>query len=121
MTEDGMSDDRVDLTIAERQAETARQRLAGTLVELQARLNPKALVRDAVQELKETGGEFARDGLDAVKRHPLTVGGIAAAIGLFLVRRPIRQLLDRRPDETAAPLTSLTRNRARARAKGKSE
>lgn len=113
--------DSVELAIAKSQAQTARQRLAGTLVELQARLNPKALAREAVQELKETGEEFARNGLDAVKRHPLTVGGIAAAIGLFLARRPIRQLLDKHPDETAVPLTSLTSKRASARAKGKSE
>jgi ElaB/YqjD/DUF883 family membrane-anchored ribosome-binding protein len=121
MSDAPTSDDSVNLIVAERQAETARQRLAGTLVELQARLNPKALARDAVQELKESGQEIARDGLDAVKRHPLTVGGIAAAIGLFLARRPIRRLLGGQPDETAEPLTSLTSNRARARAKGKSE
>lgn len=116
-----MSDDSVDLTIAESRAQAARQRLAGTLVELQARLNPKALAREAAQELKETGQEMARDGLDAIKRHPLRVGGVAAAIGLLLARRPLRQLLGKRADETAAPLTSLTSKRARSRVKGKSE
>ena len=99
-----MSDDRVDLAVAESQAQTARQRLAGTLVELQARLNPKALAREAVQELKETGAGICARGAgrgqapsaDRGRRRgrDRAVPGAAA---------DSRILLGKRPDETAAP------------------
>jgi ElaB/YqjD/DUF883 family membrane-anchored ribosome-binding protein len=116
-----VTEDDPDLATAERRSEAARQRLASTLIELQARLNPRALAREAAQELKETGQELAREGLDAIKRHPLTLAGVLAAIGLFLARRPLRKLLDQGPDETPAPPASLTRKRVSARAKGKPE
>ena len=44
-----MSNDEPTLAMAEARSDRARRRLAGTLVELQARLNPKALAREAAQ------------------------------------------------------------------------
>ena len=50
-----MSIDEPSLAMAEARSDRARRRLAGTLVELQARLNPKALAGEAAQELREAG------------------------------------------------------------------
>ncbi len=55
---------------------------------------PKALAREAVGELKEAAQEIARDGLESLKRHPLTLAGAAAAVGLFLARGPLRQFIE---------------------------
>lgn len=93
-----MNDDDPSLALAERRSASARQRLAGTLVEIQARLNPKSLAREAARDLREAGQELAREGLESAKRHPLTVAGVLAAIGLFVARRPVRALLAKLPD-----------------------
>lgn len=117
----GALDDATDLALARRRAEDARTRLTGTLVEIQARLNPKALAREALEELKEAAQEIARDGLDGLKRHPLTLAGGAAAVGLFLARGPLKHLIEVYLDETPEPPESLKPKRARARRKGPSE
>jgi len=114
-------DDATDLPAARRRAEAARKRLAGTLVDLQARLNPKALAREALGELKEAAQEIGRDGLESLKRHPLTLAGGAAAVGLLLARGPIKHLIDVYMDETPEPPASLKPKRAPARRKGSSE
>lgn len=103
-----MSDDEPSLAVAQARSDRARQRLAATLVELQARLNPKALAREAAHELREAGQELAREGLDTVKRHPLTIAGVATAVGLFLARRPLRSLVTQKTGETPAPDQRLT-------------
>jgi hypothetical protein len=126
----GKDPDEPDLAFAKMRSAEARERLAGTLVELQARLNPKALARDALQELKETGQEMAREGLEAAKRHPLSLAGAATAVGIFLARKPLSKLIrefgdapseaaipDTDTDATPAPPTSLTNERASARGK----
>ena len=97
----------------------ARARLALTLGELQARLSPKALARDAVQELKETGQELARDGVAAAKRHPLTIGGAAAGIIVFLLRRPLGKLIRSAGDATAATGERASRARHRRLARSR--
>lgn len=112
-----MNDDEPSLAVAQARSDRARQRLAGTLVELQSRLNPKALAREAAQELREAGQELAREGFETVRRHPLTIAGIATAIGLFLARRPLRSLVTQLPDETPPPAPRLT---PKPRTRGKS-
>ncbi|MGY4397938.1 hypothetical protein ACVWZA_003135 [Sphingomonas sp. UYAg733] len=117
--------DEPDLDFAKACSIEARRRLAGTLVELQARLNPRVLAREAMQELKETGQEMAREGLEAAKRHPLTLAGAATAVGIFLARKPLSKLIselgdassEAGSDATPAPPTSLTNERASARGK----
>ncbi|MDB5705808.1 MAG: hypothetical protein JWN66_2924 [Sphingomonas bacterium] len=113
--------DDTDLAVARLRAERARQRLAGTLVDIQARLNPKALAREAFDELKEAAQEIAREGIDGLKRHPLTLAGVSAAAGLFLARGPLKHLIEVYLDETPEPPESLKPKRARARRKGPSE
>lgn len=112
-----MSDDEPSLAVAQARSDRARRRLAGTLVELQARLNPKALAREAAQELREAGEELAREGLETVKRHPLTVAGVATAVGLFLARRPLRALVAGATEETPPP---APRSTPKPRTRGKS-
>ncbi len=113
-----MSDAEPDLAAAQARSANARQRLSATLVELQARLKPKALVRDAVQELREAGHELTREGLEMARRHPLTLASIATGVGLFLARRPLRALIETMPEEMpppASPLPPKPRTRGKPR------
>ena len=116
-----MTGDDNDLATAKRSAAAARARLTGTLVDMQARLNPKALMREAAHEVKEAAQELARDGLDTLKRHPITLAAATAALGVFFARGPLRHIIDAYMDETPEPPASLTPKRARARRKGPSE
>lgn len=88
-----------ELSRAEAQSVERRQQLAKTAVALQARLKPSALARDAVEELKEVGGDLARSGVEAVKRNPLTVVGVATAITALLARKPLLRLFRRNPKQ----------------------
>ena len=88
-----------ELSRAEAQSVERRQQLAKTAVALQARLKPRALARDAGEELKEGGGDLARSGVEAVKRNPLTVVGVATAITAFLARKPLLRLFRRNPNK----------------------
>ncbi len=78
--------------IVEAQAEVddARESLIDTARELQQRLQPKTLARDAWQSAKVKGADIAEDAVDAVKRRPIATGGIIAAIAMFLAREPIK-------------------------------
>lgn len=73
------------IEVARRQAE-----LLATLHQLQARLQPKTLASDAWSKAKSKGADMAEDAVDAVKARPAAVGGVAAALGLFLARQPIK-------------------------------
>ena len=72
--------------------EVARTRAAliDTARELQGRLQPKTLASEAWEKAKNKGADLAEDAVDAVKARPVAVGGVAAALGLFLAREPIR-------------------------------
>jgi len=72
--------------------EVARRRgeLLDTVHELQARLAPKTLASEAWEKAKNKGADLAEDAVDAVKARPVAVSGVAAALGLFLARAPIK-------------------------------
>jgi hypothetical protein len=63
-----------------------------TAHELQERLSPKVLARDAWQGAKEKGADLAEDAVDAVRSRPITAGGVVAAITMFLAREPLMDL-----------------------------
>ncbi|QDZ07254.1 DUF3618 domain-containing protein [Sphingomonas panacisoli] len=86
-----------ELAKAEAQSAESRQQLASTVVALQSRLKPSALARDAIEELKEVGGEIAQAGVDTIKRHPVTTTGVIAAVTAFFARKPLNRLLHRQP------------------------
>lgn len=60
--------------------------------ELQERLSPKVLARDAWQGAKDKGADLAEDAVDAVRARPLAATGVVAAITMFLAREPLIDL-----------------------------
>ena len=68
----------------------ARESLIDTARELQQRLQPKTLAREAWESAKVKGADLAEDAVDAVKRRPVATGGIIAAVAMFLARAPIK-------------------------------
>lgn len=88
-----------ELAKAEANSADARRRLASTVVALQSRLKPAALARDAIEELKEVGGDMARSGIETVRRNPLPAVGIAALLTAFVARRPLARLFGRKPSD----------------------
>jgi len=88
-----------ELARAEANSAEARQQLARTVVALQSRLKPSALAREAMEDLKEAGGEIARSGVEAVKRNPLPTLGVVAALTAFVARKPLARLFRRQPTD----------------------
>ena len=68
----------------------AREALIDTARELQQRLQPRTLAREAWESAKVKGADMAEDAVDAVKRRPVATGGVIAAIAMFLARDPIK-------------------------------
>lgn len=78
--------------IAAARIEVARTRAAliETARELQVRLQPKTLASEAWEKAKIKGADLAEDAVDAVKSRPVAVGGVVAALTMFLAREPIK-------------------------------
>ena len=90
--------DSPDIFAARAEVERSRTRVMATAQELQERLSPKVLAKDAWQGAKEKGADLAEDAVDAVKARPLTATGVAAAITMFLARDPLIDLAGRLVD-----------------------
>lgn len=105
----------VRLAAAEVDAVAARDRLNDTVARLQSKLDPKLLARQATEEAKAVGGR----GADYARDNPKVVGGTAAAVLLFLVRKPLFRLFRRRkgpkPQKAAKPMTVNAPNERLAR------
>lgn len=84
-----MTRDEIALARARRQSEASRARLTETLVELQNRLKPKALIEDALEEIREKTDELAEQAIDTVRRRPFTAAAVALAVLAWLFRAPI--------------------------------
>lgn len=94
-----MSGGRFDLERAKHDTEIARAQLADTIGEIANRFSPKVLLGQAWEEVRDMSGLVADDAVKAVKAvkdRPLALSGIAAAIGLFLARKPIASAFSRR-------------------------
>lgn len=81
-----MTGDAPERSVAEIEAAQARARLTGTLVDIQARLHPRALIRDAVAELRDTGVEIAQGAMAAARRNPGPLIGIGATLVAIFAR-----------------------------------
>lgn len=78
--------------IAAARIEVARTRAAllETTRELQARLQPRTLATEAWEKAKDKGADLAEGAVDAVAKRPLAVGGVVAAVAMFLAREPLK-------------------------------
>lgn len=74
------------------QADQAQHRLVERLHELQQRVAPKTLTREAWEAAKSKGADLAEDAVDAVRARPVAATGVVAAIALFLAREPLMGL-----------------------------
>jgi len=81
-----------EVAAARMEAERCRTRLMGTAHELQERLSPRTLTRDAIAGVKHKGADLVEDAVDAVKNRPVAATGIVAALTLFLAREPLWEL-----------------------------
>jgi len=84
--------DTPEILAARADAEQAQARVVATLQELQQRIAPRTLARDAWDGAKNKGADLAEDAVDAVRRRPVAAGGIVAALALFLAREPLMDL-----------------------------
>jgi len=85
------------LARAERRSELARTRLRATAEELKARLAPRQLLDEAVDEVRRLG----ESGAEQAKQHPVAVAGFGAllsALTLWLRRRKHRRETDAAPE-----------------------
>ena len=85
MTDPGIEAARIEV-------ERSRAQLLLTAKELQGRLEPGKLSRDAWQSAKEKGADLAEEAVDAVRKRPYAAGGVVAALALFIAREPVMQL-----------------------------
>jgi len=90
--------DSPEILAARAEVDRSRARVMATAHELQERLSPKVLAKDAWQGAKEKGAGLAEDAVDAVRARPLTATGVVAAITMFLAREPLIDLAGRMVD-----------------------
>lgn len=109
--------DTPEIAAARIEAERRRARLIATAHELQDRLSPKTLARDAWHGAKEKGADLAEDAVDAVRARPYATTGVVAAITMFLAREPLIDLAGK----LAGAAKGKTRKRPKAPKKQKTE
>lgn len=100
--------------------EVARQRAAliDTARALQLRLQPATLAGEAWEKAKNKGADLAEDAVDAVRSRPVAVGGVAAALAMFLAREPIKDAAAKIYDAmTSRPATKSRRPALKDRSK----
>lgn len=78
-----------EVAAARIEVEHARARLIDTAGELQERLKPATLAREAWEGAKSKGADLAEEAVDAVKARPMAATGVVAAIAMFLAREPL--------------------------------
>lgn len=84
--------DSPEIVAARLEAQRCRSRLMATAEQLQQRLSPAQLTKDAWEGAKDKGADLAENAVDAVRARPLAATGVVAAISLFLAREPLMDL-----------------------------
>ena len=90
-----MSGTAQEVTRAEHAATAARARLMTTIGEIQDRLQPRELVREGVDRLRERGEDLAEQTVATVRANPAATATAGGALALFLLRRPLGRLVGR--------------------------
>ena len=99
------------------EVERSRARLMSTAHELQERLSPKTLARDAWEGAKVKGADVVEDAVDAVRARPLAATGVVAAIAMFLAREPLMDLAGKLVDGVSEKKKSRKRRKAKPKEK----
>lgn len=84
-----MSGTEKDVERARAKAMQARARLAGTMSEIQDRLNPRTLLSDAWQEVREHGQDLVGEAIQTARAKPVAASAMAAAVIALFAREPI--------------------------------
>lgn len=87
-----MNQETPEVTAARIEAERAKARMIDRAHDLQARLNPKTLAQNAWDDARDKGTALADSAVGAVRERPLAATGIAAAVAVFLARKPLKRL-----------------------------
>lgn len=80
---------------AQAEVAAARARLLDTAHQLQRRLRPDELAREALEGVKIRSAEFAGEAVAAARARPVVSAGAAAGLLALLLRRPIGRLTRR--------------------------
>jgi len=108
-----------EIEAARIEVERSRARLMSTAHELQERLSPRTLARDAWEGAKIKGADVVEDAVDAVRSRPLAATGVVAAIAMFLAREPLMDLAGKLVDGVTEKKKSRKRRKhAQSRAEG---
>lgn len=84
-----MSGTEKDVARARAEATRARMRLAATMGEIQDRLNPRTLLSDAWQEVREHGQDLVDEAIQTARAKPVATSAMAAAVIALFAREPI--------------------------------
>jgi hypothetical protein len=87
--------DSPEILAARAEAERRRTRLIASAEQLQERLSPKRLTRDAWEGAKDKGADLAENAVDAVRSRPIAAGSVVAALTVFLAREPLMDAASR--------------------------
>lgn len=90
----------------------ARDQLADTLGETQARLHPQALIADLADEIADHAQTIAHKVIGVVRVRPYKLGAAAFLASLIIFRTPLARIVDRISRETVSGTASLKRKRA---------
>jgi hypothetical protein len=105
----------VRLASAEVDVAAAKDRLNDTVARLQSKLDPKLLAKGATDEAKRVGDK----GVMLARENQEALLGLAGAIILYLLRKPLLSVFRRRkypkPQRAAKPMTATAPNERLAR------
>lgn len=86
----------IDIAAAEARAAAAKQRLTATVRELQERLAPQALAKEAVETLSDAGRKALDTGVDTARANPALAVGAAVLAVAVLARKRLWALVRRK-------------------------
>ncbi len=113
-----MTDEKLSPALIEAEARTrnARERLFGTLDEVQLKLNPMTLAQDAVGTV---ANGLIRDGIETVRSRPKALTAAAGLAVLFMARKPLAKLLWKGAKHATATVPTSLKVRAKKPGKAK--
>lgn len=88
--------DATGIAAAEARAAAARQRLTSTVGELQDRLAPQALVKEAADTLSDAGRRALDTGVETARANPAAVMGGGVLLAMFLARKRLWSFVRRK-------------------------